>query len=205
MATIPPGLRARTHLPSSSLGVAFTVPDGFVLDNTSDAVLATGPDGTALRFDGANLPSGSSLAAYLDSGWVNGLDTSSIKTFSINGLEAASARAEAKGWVFRIAVVRAGDNGHLSLIFDNESDTPGLQRAAEATITSFRRLTAQEAASLQPLRIRIVTVGAGDTVASMSARMRGVEPRRISLPHPERQSGQRAAAGRGQKVKIVSD
>lgn len=197
-------VRGRTFL-HPSLGVAFTVPDGFVLDNTSDAVLATGPDGTALRFDGANLPSGSSLAAYLDSGWVNGLDTSSIKTFSINGLEAASARAEAKGWVFRIAVVRAGDNATYRFIFANESDTPGLQRAAEATITSFRRLTAQEAASLQPLRIRIVTVGAGDTVASMSARMRGVDrPEdlfRILNDIPA--NGPLPAAG--QKVKIVSD
>ena len=34
-----------------ALGVAFTVPEGFVIDNTSDAVLATGTDGTALRFD----------------------------------------------------------------------------------------------------------------------------------------------------------
>ena len=197
-------VRGRTFL-HPSLGVAFTVPSGFVIDNTSDAVLATGPDGTALRFDGANLPSGSSLAAYLDSGWVNGLDAASIKTFTVNGLEAASARAEAKGWVFRIAVIRAGDSATYRFIFANETDTPGLQAAADETIRSFRKLSAQEAASLKPLRIRVVTVQPGDTVASMAARMSALDRPddlfRILNDIPA--DGPLPAAG--QKVKIVSE
>src|SRR5690606_35388766 len=113
-----------------TLGVGFTVPSGFVLDNTADAVLATAPDGTALRFDGANLPAGTPLANYIASGWVNGLDRNSIQSFTVNGLEAASARAEAKGWVFRIAVIRFGANATYRFIFANESDTPGLAQAA---------------------------------------------------------------------------
>ena len=47
-------VRDRTFV-HPSLGVGFTVPDGFVIDNTSDAVLATGADGTALRFDAVAL------------------------------------------------------------------------------------------------------------------------------------------------------
>ena len=167
-------VRGRTFM-HPTLGVGFAVPDGFMLDNTSDAVLATGPDGTALRFDGANLPAGASLATYIGSGWVNGLDAGSIQTFQVNGLEAASARAEAKGWVFRIAVIRVGPNATYRFIFANESDTPGLTAAADATVQSFRRLTPQEIAGLQPLRIRVVSVGAGDTVESCGQRMRGVD------------------------------
>ncbi len=197
-------VRGRTFL-HPSLGVGFTVPDGFMLDNTSDAVLATGPDGTALRFDGANLPAGSSLAAYVASGWVNGLDTTTIKTFTVGGLEAASARAEAKGWVFRIAVIRVGESATYRFIFANESDTPGLERAAETTVQSFRRLTPQEAAALQPLRIRVVTIQAGDTIASMAARMRGVErPEDLFLILNDIKPGAGLPAV-GEKVKIVGE
>ncbi|HWJ74944.1 MAG TPA: M48 family metalloprotease [Kaistia sp.] len=197
-------VRGKTFM-HPSLGVGFAVPDGFVLDNTSDAVLATGPDGTALRFDGANLPAGSSLAAYIASGWVNGLDTTTIKTFTVNGLDVASARAQAKGWVFRIAVIRVGDSATYRFIFANESDTPGLEKAANATVASFRRLTPQEAAALQPLRIRIVTVQPGDTIASMTARMRGVErPEDLFLILNDIKPGAGLPAV-GEKVKIVGE
>ena len=197
-------VRGRTFL-HPTLGVAFTVPRGFVLDNNADAVLATGPDGTALRFDGANLSGGSSLTAYLQSGWVNGLDAASIKTFAVNGLEAASARAETKGWVFRIAVIRASDNAAYRFIFANEADTPGLQGAADETIKSFRTLSKQEATSLQPLRIRLVTVQAGDTIASMAARMNGFDrPEDLfRILNDIAPDGPLPAVG--QKVKIVSE
>ena len=197
-------VRGRTFL-HPTLGVSFTVPDGFVLDNTSDAVLATGPDGTALRFDGANLPAGSSLAAYIASGWVNGLDTTTIKTFSVDGLEAVSARAEAKGWVFRIAVIRVGESATYRFIFANESDTPGLEKAADATVASFRRLTPQQAAALQPLRVRVVTIQAGDTVASLTARMHGVDrPQDLFLILNDIKPGAGLPAV-GEKVKIVAE
>ncbi|MCX5514066.1 metalloprotease [Kaistia algarum] len=197
-------VRGKTFL-HPTLGVGFAVPDGFVLDNTSDAVLATGPDGTALRFDGANLPAGSSLATYIASGWVNGLDAASIQTFSVNGLEAASAKAQAKGWVFRIAVIRVGPNATYRFIFANESDTPGLEQAAQATIQSFRHLTQQEVAALQPLRIRLVTVAPGDTVQSVAARMRGVDrPLDLFQVLNDIKPGAGLPAV-GQKVKIVAE
>ena len=197
-------VRGKTFL-HPTLGVGFAVPDGFVLDNTSDAVLATGPDGTALRFDGANLPAGSSLATYIASGWVNGLDANSIRTFDINGLEAASAKAEAKGWVFRITVIRVGPNATYRFIFANESDTPGLETAAKATVESFRQLTPQQVAALKPLRIRVVTVQAGDTVDGFGARMRGVDnPTELfRILNDIKDDG--ALPAPGQKVKIVAE
>ena len=197
-------VRGKTFL-HPTLGVGFAVPDGFVLDNTSDAVLATGPDGTALRFDGANLPAGSSLATYIASGWVNGLDAASIKTFQVNGLEAASAKAEAKGWVFRIAVIRVGPNATYRFIFANESDTPGLQAAADATIQSFRQLTPQQIAALKPLRVRVVTVAQGDTVESLAGRMRGVDrPLDLFRVLNDIKPGASLPAV-GEKVKIIAE
>ncbi|MBB5752446.1 M48 family metalloprotease [Prosthecomicrobium pneumaticum] len=194
-------VRGRNFL-HPALGVGFTVPDGFVLDNTADAVLATGTDGTALRFDGANLAAGTSLVDYLTSGWVNGLDRSSITSFSVNGMEAASARASARGWAFRIILIRAGETATYRFIFANESDAPGLQQAADATIASFRKLTADEASRLQPLRVRVVTVRPGDTVERFAAQMSEVD-RPADLFRALNGIGPGDQPSPGSKVKII--
>ena len=57
------------------LGIAFSVPAGFVIDNSQAEVTATGPGDMAIRFDGVELePNGSSLTDYIRSGWVTGLE-----------------------------------------------------------------------------------------------------------------------------------
>ncbi len=195
-------VRGRSFL-HAGLAVGFTAPEGFVIDNTNDAVLATGTDGTALRFDAVNVGGQSSLSDYLTSGWVNGLDPDSVRTLDINGMQAASATAEAKGWKFRVTVIRAG-TATYRFIFANENDSPAFAVAATATAGSFRRLSPQEVAGLRPLTIRVVTVAAGDTVQSLAGRMRGVEkPLDLFLTLNELTAGSRLTPGT--KVKIVSD
>ena len=164
-------VRDRTFI-HPALGVGFSVPDGFVIDNTSDAVLATGADGTALRFDAVALVKGADLGQYLASGWVNGLDEASIKRFSVNGMPAASANASAKGWQFRIAIVQAESGATYRFIFANEEATKGLEAAASLTVSSFRMLDQRALAALRPLSIKIVRARAGATEASMAAQMR---------------------------------
>jgi predicted Zn-dependent protease len=184
-----------------TLGIGFTVPEGFVIDNTSEAVLATGADGTALRFDAVGLPKNADLADYLRSGWVNGLSTDTIKTFVVNGMPAASAEAKAKGWVFRIAVVQSPTGAAYRFIFANEVETPGFQTAADKTVQSFRKLDASEVAKLKPLRIRIVTAAAGDTDVR---KMRGVsQPRELFRALNDVAAG--AKIEPGTKLKIISD
>jgi len=85
-------VRGRRFL-HAGLAVGFEVPEGFVIDNTQEAVLATGIDGTALRFDAVNLNATTPLADYLASGWVNGLDSGSIRSGEINGLAFSRDRA----------------------------------------------------------------------------------------------------------------
>jgi predicted Zn-dependent protease len=157
------------------LAIGFAVPNGFVIDNTSDAVLATGPDGTALRFDAVAVAEGMDLPAYLRSGWVNGLDDNSIQSFAINGLAAASARAQAKGWRFQIVVIQADGPAAYRFIFANEADSEAFRQAANATVGTFRTLSAPELAAFKPLRVRVVTAAAGDTELSLSRQMRGVD------------------------------
>ena len=162
------------------LGIGFTVPDGFVIDNTSDAVLATGIDGTALRFDAVGLAQGTDLAEYLKSGWVNGLNEASVQSFSVEGLQAASAEAEAKGWFFHIAVIQAGGAATYRFIFANEARNEAFSQAAQQTVNSFRTLSEREIAALTSLRIRLVEAGPGDSEASLVRQMGGVDqPREL--------------------------
>lgn len=186
------------------LGLGFTVPEGFVIDNTSDAVLATGVDGTALRFDAVGLADGTDLAEYLKSGWVNGLDETSVRSFSVNGLQAASAEAEAKGWFFQIAVIKAAGPATYRFIFANEARSAAFETAAQDTVDSFRSLSEREVAALKALHIHIVTAQAGDTQASLARRMHGVErPRELFLALNGLSPGDRIEAGT--KFKIVTD
>jgi predicted Zn-dependent protease len=187
-----------------SLGIGFTVPEGFVIDNTSDAVLATGTDGTALRFDAVRLAAGADLGAYLNSGWVNGLDQGSIRRFTVGGLPAASAKAQAKDWAFEIAVIQTEGGATYRFIFANEVSTPEFERAALTTVQSFRKLDAGQTAALKPLRVRVLTAKAGDTDQSLGRRMRGVEkPLELFRALNEIEPGAKLQAGR--QVKIVED
>jgi predicted Zn-dependent protease len=196
-------VRDRTFI-HPSLGVSFTVPEGFVIDNTSDAVLATGADGTALRFDAVGLPKNADLAAYLNSGWVNGLIEGTIKTFSVNGMPAASASAKAKGWVFQIAVVQVATGATYRFIFANEQVTPAFNQAAQLTVGSFRKLEPAELARLKPLRVHVLVASAGDTEDTFTRKMKGVErPRELFRALNDLPSGTPIPAG--MRVKVVND
>ncbi len=186
------------------LGIGFTVPEGFVIDNTSEAVLATGVDGTALRFDAVGLARDTALADYLKSGWVNGLDESSVQSFSVNGLQAASAMAAAKGWHFRIAVIRTGGNATYRFIFANEAVTPAFLKAATETVDGFRTLSPSELTDFHALHIHIVTVAAGDTEAKLVRRMSGVD-RPLELFRALNDVDAGAALTPGTRLKIVND
>jgi predicted Zn-dependent protease len=196
-------VRERTFV-HPGLAIGFTVPEGFIIDNTSEAVLATGVDGTALRFDAVGLAQGTQLADYLKSGWINGLDETTIRSFSVNGLQAASAEARAKGWFFRIAVIQAGGAATYRFIFANETANAAFAEASRTTVESFRSFTAAELASLKALNIRVITAAAGDTEAILARRMRGVDrPRELFRALNDLEPGVRIEPGT--KVKIVTD
>ena len=71
---------AATTFLHPGLGVSFSVPDGFIIDNSAAAVTATGPGDMAIRFDGVAIDKNRSLTDYIRSGWVAGLDDSSVRS-----------------------------------------------------------------------------------------------------------------------------
>src|SRR5690606_37660286 len=82
-------VRGRNFL-HAKLGFAFSAPEGFTLENTPQAVLgATASGQEALRLDAVRVPANQPLAAYLSSGWIDGIKPYSIMPLTINGFEAA--------------------------------------------------------------------------------------------------------------------
>jgi len=165
-------VRGRTYA-HADLGIAFEFPAGFDIENRPEAVLAArASDGAGIRFDGVDVPRRQSLTDYLASGWVEGLDPSTVRAVSINGLDGAAARARVGRWDFDVTVVRGGGQVYRILVAVPVG-TGGLDALAQNSRTSFRMLSAAEKANLKPLRIRLVQAGNGDTVESLSRAMLG--------------------------------
>ncbi len=195
-------MRGNTFL-HPRLGISFSVPEGFVIDNSASAVTATGPGDMAVRFDGVSIDKGRSLTDYIRSGWVAGLDDASVHQETVNGSEAAVARARADGWQFDIAVIRDGDQVYRLLTAAPAAST-SLDSVARAVSGSFRILTPAEKAALKPLHIRVVTVRPGQTTGSLAAMMVGVD-RKLDLFRLLNALAPGATVSAGDKVKIVTD
>ncbi len=153
------------------LGVTFSAPAGNRMENQSTAVVINGPDDLATRFDAAILPRGQNLETYLKSGWVKGLDESSIRTTTVNGLPAAVATASRANWQFVIRVVQI-DRQVYRFITAGPLNSTNVEASSAAIANSFRQMSEAEKSELQPLKVRIVEVGPGDTLASLAARMK---------------------------------
>ncbi len=169
-------VRGRDFL-HKALGIGFSVPAGYVLENSPEAVLASNGAGTAMRFDGADLTNYDDLRKYMTAGWINGLLPESVRETTINGLPAVVGSAITQGWSFRIAVVRIGRNGYR-FIFASRDPNTAFNREYEDTIQSFRQLTPTERARLQSLRIKVVKSQPGDTARQLAIGMGGIEPSR---------------------------
>jgi predicted Zn-dependent protease len=157
------------------LGFTFAAPETFTLDNTAQAVIGVREGGAqAMRFDVVRVPAEQTLADYLNSGWMEGVDKASTEDITINGFPAASAIAHGDQWQFKVYALRFGSDVYR-FIFAARQKTTESDRNARETVNSFRRLTLEEIQAARPLRIKIITVQPGDTVESLSHRMAGVD------------------------------
>lgn len=153
------------------LGIHFTVPPGFALENTQSAVVGFADSGDIIRFDTVNVDRAVRLVDYLGEDAVRGGEVSGVEQREINGLPAAIARVRGSSWVFKVAAIRGeGDTVYRFILASRELD-PEREAALVATAESFRLLPPEEASRARQQRIRVVTVQQGDSVESLAARM----------------------------------
>jgi len=157
----------------------FTVPQGYTLQSTQNAVVGVAGDGEAVRFDSAEVPGHVPLVDYLRSGWIAGLKPESVTQQSYNGIDMASGVAQTDQWSFRVSVMRF-EGAVYRFIFAAKTDGQRFAAGAEATLKSFRRADAKDIAQIRRVGIRIVTAKAGDTADTL-ARQMGAQPRGAEL------------------------
>jgi len=165
------GLVRGRHFLHPKLGFTFVAPEGFTLDNTAQAILGVREGGgQALRLDVVRVPNEQSLTDYLNSGWIENIEPKSIEGLTISGFPAATAIAKGDQWAFRLFAVRFGSDVYR-FIFAAKHMTPEVDRAFRDSIGTFRRMSLAESKAARPLRLRILTVGNGDTVEQLASRM----------------------------------
>jgi predicted Zn-dependent protease len=153
------------------LGFTFTAPDGFTLENTAQAVLGVREGGgQALRVDAVRVPAEQSLPDYLASGWIENVDTGSLEELTLNGFPAATAVARGEQWTFRLYAVRFGTEVYRFIFAAKQSSTQ-VDKIFRESVGTFRRMRLAEVEAAKPLRLKVVTVGTGDTIERLASRM----------------------------------
>jgi predicted Zn-dependent protease len=165
--------RTFTH---PDLRLQFTVPTGYLMQNSTDAVSIQGSAGQAQfrggRYSG-NLQSYISQRLQQLTGGRTQIQVVESNRTTINGLPAeyVVGRAQTSSGVVDVSV--------FAYAFDSNSayDFTMLTRGGQGVgafgsmVNSLRRISAQEAASIRPRVIDVYTVRAGDTAQSLAARM----------------------------------
>jgi predicted Zn-dependent protease len=173
-------IRGRKYL-HGRFGFAFTAPEGFALETSSQAVIGVASGGNeALRLDRVKPPKTGTLEAYLASDWIDGLIDSSIEPLDVNGLPAVTGRARAGEWSFRVAVIRLDPATLFRVIFATRALTPAADERYRTAIASFHRAGWEEVRTVSPFRVGVLTARPGDTQELLAGRM-AVQERALDI------------------------
>ena len=187
----------------AGLGIAFEAPKRFVIDNQVKAVLISGPNDIATRFDATVVSRRTNLGEYLKSGWIMGLVDETIREESINGFQSATAIARGDAWRFKVRVIRNGEQVYRFITAAPQTNT-NIDAVSRRITESFRVLSEAEISRLNPLMIKVETVGSDDSEQTLVSKMRGSSnPAKLFRMINGILPGETISPG--QKVKIVID
>jgi predicted Zn-dependent protease len=158
------------------LRIQFSVPQGYLMSNGTDAVTISGGAGKAQfrggRFTGSLDQAIMEVLGSLTGGRVNFAVPQPQHTV-INGMEAAITTARVNTTSGLLDVSVAAYRWDAQRVYYFAMLTPAGYGAGPflPMIHSLRRITPQEAAAIRPRVIHVVTVGQGDTLQSLASQM----------------------------------
>jgi predicted Zn-dependent protease len=153
------------------LGITFSLPEGYGLENTSRAVVGFSQTGDIIRFDAVAVPSTVSLSDYLAADAVRGGQVTDIRPMTVNGLAAATATVAGEGWDFKVAAIRGQGNRVYRFILASRELDNSREKELLSAAQSFRIVPQEEARAVRPQRLDIVIVKSGETAEAVAARM----------------------------------
>ena len=155
------------------IGFTFSAPQGFTIENQPSQVVAVSKAGAAIIFDIAN--NAGDPMVYLTQNWVKGEAIDTPENISVNGMPGATAafagNLNGRPVTIRLVAIRFGNKMARFQVAIPQGAPVELQNALKSATYSFRPLTDAERQSVRPYRAHIVTAGAGDSVASLAAKM----------------------------------
>jgi predicted Zn-dependent protease len=159
------------------LRLAFTVPQGYTMQNGTRTVSVVGSDGQAqfstAQFNG-DLDSYIAAAFQSIAGQQSGrLQIPQPRRTTVNGIPAAytTARASTQQGQVDVSVFAYQWDSNTAYHFATITRGGSGIGPFSSMVGSLRRLTAREAAAIRPRVIDVVTVRQGDTVQSLASRM----------------------------------
>ncbi|HEX8191307.1 MAG TPA: M48 family metalloprotease [Allosphingosinicella sp.] len=158
------------------LRLAFTIPNGFQMQNGARAVSVVGQTGQA-QFSTAAF--NGNLSTYVGQvfqalgGQQQRIPYSQPQTTTINGIPAAysTARVQSQQGVVDVSVIAYQFSNTQAFHFATITRGGTGIGPFESMVGSLRRLSVQEAAAIRPRVLQVHTVRAGDTVQSLAGRM----------------------------------
>ncbi|MEO6582477.1 MAG: M48 family metalloprotease [Sphingomicrobium sp.] len=165
--------RSFTH---PDLRIQFSVPPGYLMQNSSDAVTIEGSAGQA-QFSGGRY--GGDIENYIYqvfqqlTGGQQQLNIPPPQRTTVNGLPAAfaTARANTSSGVVEASVFAYQWNPNTIYHFVMITKGGAAIGPFASMVNSLRRISPAEAAAIRPRVIEVVTVRPGDTVQSLARRM----------------------------------
>lgn len=155
--------------------LAFEAPSGFALSNGTSAVSINGQAG---KGEFSTAAYNGNLEAYVRSAFTSlagegqSLSPSTFEKTTVNGIPAAYGVARVASNGGQVDLVVFAYEFSAKQAFHFVTIVPaGQSQVFSSMYQSVRRLTTAEAAAITPRRLEVVTVKAGDTVASLAARM----------------------------------
>jgi predicted Zn-dependent protease len=189
--------------------IGFEAPEGFTLTNSSRTIRIEGPDGLRGEFGGGRIPPGG-LEAYV-SALVGellrdaGAEVGSGRSSRVNGVPALTVpvRVQTREGFVQLAI-SAYDGGGGSAYHFIMVSPPGAatMSAIGELFGSFRLLTPEQAASLRPRVIQVVSPRPADTIHTLARRMATDQPVDHLLMLNAREADQPLRPG--ERLKIVT-
>lgn len=205
------GVRRGRAFAHPELGITFEVPAGFVMFNGPNQVTARGAGGALIIFDsvgGEAARSAAGMTRYVGSVGNANIRFGNVQPLEVNGMEAATGatRVNTRGGpmdVRMVAIRERPERIYRFMFLTPPAVTERLATDLQRTTYSFRRLSADEAAAIRPLRIQVIRVQEGDTAQSLAARMETPMPVETFRVINGLSSSEQLQPGR--EVKIITD
>ena len=162
------------------LKFTFTVPTGFILTNYSDRVEASNKAGAKFILSG-DQNWGGPMDRFIVDRWLPSIalefgtsNMREVRLTNINGLDAAIGFVDIATpdglRIAQLTAIRFNDSIIRLAALTKKSDGKSRNKLNTAS-QSFRKLSADEAASLKPFYLRMHKVQAGDTIQKLSSTM----------------------------------